>query len=165
MSILAGITAGATIAKKTGITGAIGGLFGKKSDPNRGTADLVDTLDNYDSISTSKARQVAEQVKGWIASGMSDNEIYSRLKTIRGVSQSRTLSNDPKYRLVQQKIDALRYQFQQAETASQPANNYTNNQPAGNAIRPAGLNLQNPASYMLPIALLIAGFFAYQNLK
>lgn len=113
MAIFTTIAGGATLANKAGINlsgvkNFVGGFFGGGSEPNAGTEDFLDALDNYEGISTNRARTLQTEIENLIRSGASDRRIGQAVTSAGGYSNVNDVMSSWKWRIVQGFIDQAR---------------------------------------------------------
>lgn len=151
---------GLGIIKSTGVVGKIGDLFGRGSEPNAGSSNFVDALDNYEKIPTSKARSIESEFTNLIASGASDDRLAEYLARAGGEpGKGQAYKNSFKWKFVQSWIDQTR------SMVNNPRTTYGGNGQSVPSAPATGGNLttQNPMVWLFGLALLIAGFFAFNQ--
>lgn len=113
-----------------------GGLFGGGDNPNKGSKNLVDAIDNYEKISTRKAKNMRDGVVQMIASGASYNKIAEFINEKAGNPYSvNDIMNSYKWDIIKPMIDAIRKEAAKAikeqKKNKTPAPNTANKTKAG----------------------------------
>lgn len=116
MAILSGIIGGANVARKAGldfkgITSGIGGLFGGGNEPNAGNESFVDALDNYEKISTSRARLLQNEIAQAVRAGANDRRVGQLIASAGGYSVNDVMGSW-KWKIITRFVDDIRAQEQ-----------------------------------------------------
>lgn len=155
-------------AQKLGIGGKIKGLFGGGSNPNKGNSSLVDALDNYEAMSTTKAEMIAPTVRQMVERGASDREVALYISGEAG-ERSRVDSwmSSYKWRYVKSQVQQIRTASQYSRTSTGITTPKTRQVTDKSFSETAGdlFRLDNPFLYVFIGTLGLGGFFAYKNLK
>lgn len=81
----------------------------KKSEPNAGSSSFVDALDNYEKISTSKARSILPEFTSLIAQGANDSQLAEFIAKAGGEpGNGAGYRGSWKWQIVQEWIDKTR---------------------------------------------------------
>lgn len=125
----------------------------KGSNPNKGNSSLVDAIDNYEGISSTRAKSMESQIVNLINSGASETKIAGVLASAGGYSTQEVL-NSYKWDYMRNQIQKIRSQSANYSTAVTPS---VFQQPKGLT------DPSNPFLYVALAAAGLAGFFIYKN--